>query len=67
MADHSIDGGGQLDIDNPRGITVDGISGPFTFLGVAAEHSSGYQLQVSNSNAVTIVMLQTESAYWQVS
>lgn len=64
VADHDINSGDELTVDSPRGLLAHGVSG-LTLYGVAFEHSSQYQFNISDSSRVTIVGAQTESPYWQ--
>lgn len=65
LADHDIDSGAQLTIDNPRGMLVENAQGPLLLYGVAAEHSALYQFNFSGAANVIQVTAQTETAYWQ--
>lgn len=65
VADHDIDTNAQLNISNPRGVLVEGATGGFMCVGCASEHSALYQYNITGSDNVTMLFLQTESPYWQ--
>lgn len=71
VADHDIDTGNGLNVSSPRGIVIEDATGPVYLYGVAAEHSYEAQYSFSNVNgakgvpAITMIVGQTESPYWQ--
>jgi len=65
VADHDIDSGANLTVVNPRGVTIEGAGAPIYLYGVAAEHSALYQFNFTNVAALTALVLQTETPYWQ--
>ena len=63
LADHNIDSGVQLSINNPRGMLVEGSQGGLLLYAVASEHSALYQFNFTGSANVVQVTAQTETAY----
>lgn len=50
VGDHDINGGGTVNVQNPRGVLVEGVKGPLYFFGIAAEHSLLYQVRGSHTH-----------------
>jgi len=65
VADHDLDGKGQVSIYNGRGILSESTNGPVWMYGTSSEHSVFYQYQVVNSKNVIMAMIQTETPYFQ--
>ena len=65
VADHDVDTNQNLQVMNPRGMTVTG-SGPSFLYGTAMEHSVLYQYNFSGTGLVTTIVTQTESEYFSV-
>jgi glucan 1,3-beta-glucosidase len=64
VADHDINTGNSLTVDNPRGVTISS-NGPLYLYSTAAEHSALYQYNITGASQITTIMTQTETAYWQ--
>ena len=65
VADHDVNTNANLQVLNPRGMTVTG-SGPSFLYGTAMEHSVLYQYNFSGTGVVTTIVTQTESEYFSV-
>jgi len=65
VADHGLDGGGQVSIYNARGVLVESKEGPVWMYGTASEHSVMYQYNVVNAKNVVMALIQTETPYYQ--
>lgn len=65
VADHDINSGASLTVKSPRGLLASAVK-ELSLYGVAFEHSSMYQFNITGSNGVTIIGAQTETPYWQV-
>lgn len=66
VADHDVDTGLPLTVENPRGMTITA-TGPSFLYGTAMEHSVLYQYNFSGAaGGITTVVTQTESEYFSV-
>ncbi|KAL2785424.1 pectate lyase superfamily protein-domain-containing protein [Aspergillus keveii] len=65
VADHDIDGDGQITIYSGRGLLVESTNGNIWLSGTSVEHNVLYEYQFVNTKNIYMGQIQTETAYYQ--
>ncbi|KAJ6099792.1 hypothetical protein N7467_001327 [Penicillium canescens] len=65
VADHDLDGNGQLTIYSGRGMNIESTQGNIWLSGTSVEHNVLYQYQLASTKNIYMGQIQTESAYYQ--
>ncbi|KAJ5974954.1 hypothetical protein N7481_008661 [Penicillium waksmanii] len=62
VADHDLDGNGQITIYSGRGLNIESTEGNIWLSGTSVEHNVLYQYQVASTKNIYMGQIQTESA-----
>ncbi|CAI7633588.1 unnamed protein product [Penicillium manginii] len=65
VADHDLDGNGQITIYSGRGLNIESTKGNIWLSGTSVEHNVLYQYQLASTKNIYMGQIQTESAYYQ--
>ncbi|KAJ6012232.1 hypothetical protein N7522_002587 [Penicillium canescens] len=65
VADHDLDGNGQITIYSGRGMNIESTQGNIWLSGTSVEHNVLYQYQLASTKNIYMGQIQTESAYYQ--
>ncbi|KAJ5773672.1 hypothetical protein N7457_008568 [Penicillium paradoxum] len=65
VADHDLDGDGQITVYSGRGMNIESTQGNIWLSGTSVEHNVLYEYQLASTKNIYMGQIQTESAYYQ--
>ncbi|KAF9883834.1 hypothetical protein FE257_002771 [Aspergillus nanangensis] len=65
VADHDLDGDGQITVYSGRGLNIESKEGNIWLSATGVEHNVLYQYQLASTKNIYMGQIQTESAYYQ--